>query len=225
MLDTQLITRALEAHDTERGQRALADTRAILERALDALESLRDFAAHRAETRVGPVDSVALAREAMRIARPRMAAHRLSRVVEEFGETRLVDGQASDIVRALVNLVCNAIDATRTGGVITLRSGNDGEGAWIEVVDDGPGMPDDVRRHAFDAFFTTKGQHGTGMGLVMVKDCVDRHRGHVAVDSSPGRGTRIKLWFPAKHGHRSHSRPYGNCLWHSPAMISPDNQE
>ncbi len=199
-LNTQLITRALEAHDTEQGQRALADTRAILERALDTLESLRDFATHRPDTRIVPVDLVALAREAMRIAHPRMAACRLSRVVEEFAETRLVDGHASDMVRALVNLVCNAIDATREGGVITLRSSSDGEGAWIEVADNGPGMPDEVRRHAFDPFFTTKGQHGTGMGLAMVKDCVDRHHGRVSVDSSPGRGTRIRLWFPESHG-------------------------
>jgi signal transduction histidine kinase len=106
-------------------------------------------------------------------------------------------------VSALVNLVVNAIDAiTGSGGRgdITLRSGAAGEGSFVEVEDEGPGMAPEVQRRIFEPFFTTKGAEGTGLGLAMVEAAVVRQRGRITVDTAPGRGTTFRLWFPWPDG-------------------------
>jgi signal transduction histidine kinase len=65
----------------------------------------------------------------------------------------------------------------------------------VSVVDTGSGMPAEVRRAAFDPFFTTKpvGQ-GSGLGLSQVYGFIKQSRGHVTLDSEPGRGTRVTLY-------------------------------
>jgi signal transduction histidine kinase len=101
-------------------------------------------------------------------------------------------------VSALVNLLVNAIDAAgTTGKVITLRSGESDGGSFVEVEDDGSGMPLDVEKRVFEPFFTTKGTEGTGLGLAMVYATVLRYGGSITLDTALGRGTRFRLWFPA----------------------------
>lgn len=111
---------------------------------------------------------------------------------------------------ALVNLVINARDAMPEGGCLQLicdsieiaegaRPGDLAAGHYLRVIvaDDGLGMTDAVREHAMDPFFTTKevGQ-GTGLGLAMVYGFVRQSGGDVVIDSTPGVGTRIELYFP-----------------------------
>jgi signal transduction histidine kinase len=83
------------------------------------------------------------------------------------------------------------------GGTITLRTGGDAATSWVEVADDGPGMAPGVAQHVFEPFFTTKGDEGTGLGLAMVFSCVQRQGGSVELDTSPGKGARFRLTFPA----------------------------
>ncbi len=116
------------------------------------------------------------------------------------------------VEQAIVNLVVNARDAMPTGGRVTLEGrtvqvrAGDPEfangvpaGRWlvVSVHDGGIGMTPDVLARAFEPFFTTKpvGQ-GTGLGLAMVYGTVVQHSGHVLVDSTPGRGTEVRLFFP-----------------------------
>jgi signal transduction histidine kinase/CheY-like chemotaxis protein len=86
------------------------------------------------------------------------------------------------------------------GGVASDFVGTVPPGAWVRlaVADTGHGMSADVLRRVFEPFFTTKpvGQ-GTGLGLTMVYGTVQHHGGHVQVDSTPGVGTTITMWFPA----------------------------
>ena len=56
---------------------------------------------------------------------------------------------------------------------------------------------DEIKRRLFEPFLTTKGVEGTGLGLAMVYAFVHRHSGELTVDTAPGRGTRLRLWFPA----------------------------
>jgi signal transduction histidine kinase len=111
---------------------------------------------------------------------------------------------ATDIERALLNLVSNARDALPGGGSVTLalresphaRAG-DTPRVTIEVRDDGPGMPEEVRAHAFEPFFTTKGGAGTGLGLAIVRQSVELAGGSVEIESRPGAGTAVRLHLPA----------------------------
>jgi PAS domain S-box-containing protein len=119
-----------------------------------------------------------------------------------------VRGVDSELREALVNLVFNAVDAMPEGGVLTLRTQlldsrqDDGEGVrrhvTVEVEDTGVGMDEPTRRRCLEPFFTAKGERGTGLGLAMVYGIAQRHGAKVAIDSAPGRGTRVRLEFPVE---------------------------
>ena len=65
----------------------------------------------------------------------------------------------------------------------------------MEIHDDGPGMSDDVRARIFEPFFTTK-TGGIGIGLAMVKACIEHHNGTISIDSKPGGGTLFRIELP-----------------------------
>ncbi len=102
-----------------------------------------------------------------------------------------------------MNLIVNAAHAmpAERRGTITLATGmeaiDERDWAWIEVADDGCGMPPDVQRRIFEPFYTTKpvGQ-GTGLGLSMAFSIVQKHGGRIEVQSAPGEGTRFRVWVP-----------------------------
>jgi PAS domain S-box-containing protein len=107
-----------------------------------------------------------------------------------------VRGIPGELREALLNLVQNALDAMQGGGTLGIRTALHDEIVELEVSDSGIGMTDEVRERAFEPFFTTKGQKGTGLGLAEVYGIVKRHRGHVEIDSEPGRGTTMRIRLP-----------------------------
>jgi signal transduction histidine kinase len=115
-----------------------------------------------------------------------------------------VPGIESEIREALINLVFNAVDAMPDGGMLTLRSWTDGgerksrlHSVHLEVQDSGLGMDEETRRHCLEPFFTTKGERGTGLGLAMVFGIASRHDAEIEIDSALGKGTTVRLSFPA----------------------------
>jgi len=109
--------------------------------------------------------------------------------------------RGSELNQVWTNLIHNAIDALGQSGTIRISTRRDGPCAVVEVADDGPGIPADVRDRIFEPFFTTKGVgQGTGLGLDTVRRIVeDRHRGSVTVDSEPGR-TAFRVRVPLDGG-------------------------
>jgi signal transduction histidine kinase/CheY-like chemotaxis protein len=99
---------------------------------------------------------------------------------------------------ALLNLVTNARDAMQDGGVCTVGAAECGEGQIdISVRDTGAGMSAEAVQRAFEPFFTTKPVGlGTGLGLSVVYDLIHRAGGTIAIDSTPGLGTEVKLRLP-----------------------------
>jgi signal transduction histidine kinase/ActR/RegA family two-component response regulator len=120
-----------------------------------------------------------------------------------------VRGVESEIREALTNLVFNAVDAMPDGGVLTLRTLTRrdervrGPGSprrdlvLIEVGDSGIGMDEGTRRRCLEPFYTTKGEGGSGLGLPMVFTVAERHEADLEIDSAIGRGTWVRLVFPA----------------------------
>lgn len=107
----------------------------------------------------------------------------------------------ADLRDALVNLVFNAVDAMPGGGTLTMRTRRaDGDlhASMVEVcvADTGVGMTDETRRQCLEPFFTTKGGEGTGLGLAMVYATVQRHHGHLTIESAPGKGTTVRIELP-----------------------------
>ncbi|MEA2445051.1 MAG: hypothetical protein QOJ12_2343 [Thermoleophilales bacterium] len=99
--------------------------------------------------------------------------------------------RGSELNQVWTNLLDNAIDAVGESGTITVATHRNGDCALVEISDDGPGIPDDIRDRVFDSFFTTKSiGNGTGLGLATARlIVVDRHAGSLSVDSEPGRTT------------------------------------
>jgi signal transduction histidine kinase len=106
-----------------------------------------------------------------------------------------VRARRSELATAVVNLIVNATEALGERGRISVTTGTDDGGAWVEVEDDGPGMPPEIERRVFEPFFTTKVE-GTGLGLALTYAFVQRHGGRATLTTAPGRGTSIRLWFP-----------------------------
>lgn len=109
----------------------------------------------------------------------------------------LVRADRDELELALLNLASNASDAMPEGGHFTVSASVDGEHALVRVEDSGVGMPPHVLAHAFTPFFSTKPRgEGTGIGLTIVQRFVADCGGSIAIDSQPGRGTRIEIRLP-----------------------------
>ncbi len=119
--------------------------------------------------------------------------------------------------QVLFNLVLNASQAMGSaGGSIVIRVGvrrphleavQAGGFACLEVIDTGPGIPDEVRARMFEPFYTTKKTSGTGLGLALVRAVVRAAGGHIEVHSSPEAGTSFRVLLPLLMG-QSESEDY-----------------
>lgn len=119
-------------------------------------------------------------------------------VVRELGELPLVDCLPAEINQVFMNLLINAAQAIEEHGTIHVRSGCTTGGVWFEVEDSGVGMSDEVKRHVFEPFFTTRPVgKGTGLGLSISYDIVvKKHGGRIEVTSKPGKGSLFRIWLP-----------------------------
>jgi len=101
---------------------------------------------------------------------------------------------------AVQNVLINAAHAAAAGqGPIEVHLGAHNASAAIAVRDHGPGMSEEVRAKAFDAFFTTK-HRGTGLGLPIARRIVEAHEGTIIASNPEGGGTVVTIVVPARHG-------------------------
>jgi len=109
-------------------------------------------------------------------------------------------GNASELREVFVNLIVNAVDAMPQGGGLTICGNRNGERLRLRFADTGTGMNEDVRERVFEPFYTTKGVHGTGLGLAVSYGIIERHQGLISVESKPGKGTTFYIDLPhAEH--------------------------
>ena len=109
----------------------------------------------------------------------------------------LIQTYASELNQVWTNILDNAADAMNGQGEITIRTYQNGDWVIVEIEDNGPGIPEELQRRVFDAFFTTKppGQ-GTGLGLdISYNIVVLKHRGDIQLYSQPGK-TCFQVWLP-----------------------------
>ncbi len=106
-------------------------------------------------------------------------------------------GIESETREAIMNLIFNSVDAMPDGGTITLRAYSNDSYCILEVADTGTGMDEKAREKCLEPFYTTKGESGTGLGLATVYGTIKRHRGEIEIESEPGKGTVVRLFFPS----------------------------
>ena len=118
-------------------------------------------------------------------------------LVTELADLPPVACFGGKLSQVILNLVVNAAQAIAEHGVITVRTGIQGADAWIEVQDNGSGMPPEVMSKIFDPFFTTKDVgKGTGLGLNLAYNIIESHGGSIDVESEVGKGTTFRIEVP-----------------------------
>ena len=115
----------------------------------------------------------------------------------------LVDMDARLIMQVLINLINNAVNNTPAGSHISIESRQAGNEAEVIVCDDGPGIPDDMKPHVFEMFYTGQnkvadGRRGLGLGLALCKAIVESHRGRIALTDNTPTGCCFIVSLPMK---------------------------
>lgn len=125
-------------------------------------------------------------------------------IPDDLWPVEIDDGQMSQVIN---NLVINAKQAMPTGGVVKVCAENTtiaaesgfplkaGAYVKISVEDEGTGIPDKYMQRIFDPFFTTK-QEGNGLGLATSYSIIQKHNGHITLESEPGIGTTFYIYLP-----------------------------
>jgi signal transduction histidine kinase len=107
-------------------------------------------------------------------------------VVRKYSELPAVPVFVDELNQVWTNLIHNAVQALGGKGQIVIETKKEGEEVLVAIEDNGPGIPDDVMPHIFEPFFTTKPKgEGSGLGLGIVRQIVDKHGGRIEVSSTP----------------------------------------
>lgn len=122
-------------------------------------------------------------------------------VVKEFGEIPDIECLPSELNQVFMNLLVNAAHSIQVErGLITIRTGTEGDTVWVDVEDNGGGIAKENLGRIFDPFFTTKAVgKGTGLGLSLSYGIVKKHFGQIDVFSEVGVGTRFRVSLPVQH--------------------------
>jgi nitrogen fixation/metabolism regulation signal transduction histidine kinase len=191
-LSIHRLQRRLE-HVPESDRAAVRDSLAALLQELDHLTRLADSFSQYArmpEPREEALDFSEIARAAGALHEPAGLTLRIA-----CDLPLPVRGDRLLLSRAVHNLLVNAIEASPSGGELELVSGRDGANAWVEVRDRGPGLDPKVAARVFEPYVSSKNR-GSGLGLSLVRDIAEQHRGHVELVNRDGGGALARLTLP-----------------------------
>jgi two-component system nitrogen regulation sensor histidine kinase NtrY len=139
-----------------------------------------------------PVAINELVTENVKLFAPQLEKAGVRAALELDADVRVVPADPEQLARVLRNLILNAIDAMPNGGTLTLRTTAIESGVRLEVADTGQGLTPEECERLFTPYYTTK-THGTGLGLAIVQSVVSDHKGRIAVESAPGKGTTFRI--------------------------------
>ncbi|MDA0262131.1 MAG: PAS domain S-box protein [Proteobacteria bacterium] len=167
------------------------------------------------ELRPTRIDVPALVQDVQRLLLRTLGDH-IQVVVKSAPGLPSITADAAQLENAIINLAINARDAMPAGGTLTIevdtvtlteaeagvsRELEPGPYVLLSIQDTGSGIPADTLDKVFEPFFTTKDVGiGTGLGLSMVHGFMKQSKGHIAIDSEEGVGTKVKLYLPANPG-------------------------
>ena len=156
----------------------------------------------RGTRRKSAINANELVGETLVLFSPMFQQHELQVSTHLADSLPLIRGDGASLQRVLTNVLDNAVDASKKGGLLTIstsaRSFNGkGPGVIIEVQDTGVGIPAELLPRIFDLFVTTKPSgKGTGLGLVVCQEIVKAHGGTIDIQSQIGIGTTVQIFLP-----------------------------
>ncbi|MBE9004968.1 GHKL domain-containing protein [Fortiea sp. LEGE XX443] len=117
-------------------------------------------------------------------------------LIRDYQSTAEIWGYPDELIQVWTNLIFNAIQVMESGGTLTIATRQQEKGVEIRITDTGSGISQEVQQKIFDAFFTTKpAGEGSGLGLHICKKIIDKHQGHIKVETQPGN-TQFSVWLP-----------------------------
>ena len=151
----------------------------------------------------GRVDLGELAGTAAAVLGPAMDKAEVSLVLQIPDQLPTVRGDRTQLERVLLNLLSNAVKFSDRGGTVTVRIEAHGDDLQLSVQDTGMGIPQSEQAQLFTRFFRTaetvrRAIQGTGLGLAVVREIVDRHQGEITVVSAPDQGTTMIVRLPIR---------------------------
>ncbi len=180
----------------EREEEYLASMEDGLRRVQKIVRQLLDFSQQH-EPELSATDINAVVERVLVLTTHAFVAHNIQLVKDLRGDLPPLMVDRHMIEQVLMNLILNAVQATRSGGGITIRTRVIEGICAIDVEDTGCGILPNVLPRIFDPFFTTKGTgEGTGLGLSVSLGIVERHGGHIQVESEVGKGTVFTVSLP-----------------------------
>jgi signal transduction histidine kinase len=149
-----------------------------------------------------PCDLPSLIDDALTLLQPNLTKHRIVVHKAIAPDVPPVEASRAHVQQVCLNIIMNAIEAMPNGGDLSLAAGPQTKrraGVLLTFSDTGKGIaPDDLKR-IFEPFFTNGKAKGVGLGLTITHDIVERHGGQLTINSPPGTGAVVEVWFPLKH--------------------------
>jgi len=193
--EAEAITDGVHPADAEHMSRILTASRTV-ERLVDDLGTLSLSDAGGLILRREPVDLEVLVNQSISEGKPAADAASVAvdaRVAEGLPPVLLDPARIRGVIG---NLLANALRHTPSGGRITVTAARDRNGVAITVEDTGSGIPADMVPYVFDRFVKDPASPGSGLGLAIARDVVTAHLGTIEATSTPGTGTKIRIWLP-----------------------------
>jgi PAS domain S-box-containing protein len=194
----EYLVRKLEAQGVEQGdveklRRIGASAQRILRFSRDLVQYARP-SGKESES----VDLAAVVRQSVSICEHLVERGGITLTIDVDREMPVIQAVAGQLEQVLINLITNAVHAVEQGGEVVVRAARaDQHTVMIEVSDSGPGVPDADRERIFEPFFTTKADgKGTGLGLPIVRNIVEQHRGQISVGRSDLGGAAFRVVIP-----------------------------
>jgi len=175
----------------------ILESRAGLERVATIVQDLRDFARIDSPASWQPANLEQGLDLSLNLLAGEFTAG--TAIVRDYGRLPEIECLPAQLNQVFLNLLRNANQALGAAGQIHLRTGQEGPRVWVEIADNGCGIPADQQAKVFEPFFTTRpvGQ-GRGLGLAVAFGIVQRHHGEFELHSQPGQGSRFRLWLPLR---------------------------
>ncbi len=198
--------------DTERADNYLRMINSAARDSAKVVSRLREFYRYREEAEVSEAVSLHdIIEQAISFTRPQwkdlaQANGIYIKMETDLREVPAIMGNEGELREMVTNVIFNAVDAFTMDGTITVRAYSDSNCACIQVSDTGMGMSEEVRSRCLEPFFSTKEQHGTGLGLGIVYGIVRRHEGDIKIESQLGTGTTITISLPVKKEEKAPPR-------------------
>ena len=166
------------------------------------VRKIQQYIRQEKQTLFEPLDVPSLVQDCVLLTRPYWYNEPRRQGIEirmnlDMQEVPPIMGDAAEMREVFVNMILNAVQAMPEGGTLTINTDYKKDiGVQVRITDTGMGMSDAVRKRIFEPLFTTKGEHGTGMGLAVSYGIIQEHDGLVNVTSHLGKGSSFLMTFP-----------------------------